>query len=69
MLTCNRGLLLHARLSWQQVGDSDRRISKRSLKLSRSLSSLNIFRRSMPLMITWCRMPGASIRACLGMRL
>jgi len=38
-------------------------MDSRSIKFSRSLSSLNIFLRSIPLIITWCRRPGVSIRA------
>jgi len=43
----------------QAVFVAGSRLLRRSNRLSRSLSSLNIFLRSIPRMIMWCRTPGA----------
>lgn len=45
------------------------KFESRSKKSSRSLLFLNIFRRSIPLIMIWCKTPGASSRAGLGMYL
>ena len=51
----------------RSVSVSGASFERRLRKFIRSRSDRKIFRRSIPLMITWCNAPGASILALRGM--